>query len=261
MDPTGIYDLTKFKAFICYHEKSDYNSKAYTKIISDILGVAGVRSFVAHVERNRYSEVFDEVRNTILSKYCKYFIFINTQGSLIREEIIKEFKMAYPNGIGDNPKFFPFRYDSADVSNIEFKTKTGIKLEHNQATFTTEEQLVEAITKIIDTYKIGSNIPSQEELQRQIKLRNNLLYCSSLVQKRNNLDGKTLIELYVQNETILVKPDTWNKRDEYISDYTKWELQDFLQNNQRMIFVSASYGMEKTSWSYKITSGIFRKKI
>jgi len=81
------YDLTKFKVFICYHEKSSSNTKGYAKIISDILGVLGVTSFVAHLERNNYSERFDEVRKEILTRFCKYFIFINTHGSLDREQI------------------------------------------------------------------------------------------------------------------------------------------------------------------------------
>ena len=191
--PEAGYDLTKFKVFICYHEKSSSNTKGYAKIVSGILGVLGVTSFVAHLERNVYSERFDEVRNQILTKFCKYFIFINTQGSLDREEIIKEFNMAYPNGLTPNPKFIVFRHDSAEVNNTKFENETRIKLDYNQPTFTTEEELVQLVINMINTYEIGK-VPSAEELLKQVKLRNNLLHCSTLIQKRNNLDKKTLGE-------------------------------------------------------------------
>jgi len=254
------YDLTKFKVFICYHEKSSSNTKGYAKIISDILGVLGVTSFVAHLERNNYSERFDEVRKEILTRFCKYFIFINTHGSLDREQIIKEFNMAYPDGLSPNPKFIVFRHNSAEVNSTKFENETRIKLDYNQPTFTIEEELVQLVTNMIHTYKIGK-VPSTEELLKKVKLRNNLLHCASLIQKRNNLDKKILGELYVQNETVLVKPETWNTRDNDLLDFTEWKLNDFLQSNQRLIFVSASYGMGKTSWSYHVASQLAKKNL
>jgi uncharacterized protein YjbI with pentapeptide repeats len=192
--------------------------------------------------------------------FLEYFIFINTQGSLDREEIIREFNLAYPSGLTPNPKFIVFRHDSAEVNNKYFENKVRLKLEHNQPTFTTEDELVKLVTNMIHTYRIGK-LPSKEELLKQVKLRNNLLNYISQMKKTNNLDNKTLEELYIKNETILVRPETWNKRNEELLDFKEWKLQDFLQSNQRLIFVSASYGMGKTSWSYHLAADLAKKNL
>jgi hypothetical protein len=69
------YSLANFKVFICYREVN--NAKNFAEKIHDIFKIIDVYSFGAHLERKKYSEDFDEVRNEILNEVAEYFIFIN----------------------------------------------------------------------------------------------------------------------------------------------------------------------------------------
>jgi hypothetical protein len=164
------YDLSKFKVFVCYHEESDYDAKGFAEIVYYILNVIGVQAFVAHIERNKYSEDFDKTREKLIPA-CEYFIYINTEGGFIRPEIQKEFRIAYPNGLADKPKFLIFRYNSAKVIDSDFEAATGITLSHNQPTFNNERDLVELVKEMIETYHFAANVPSEEQLEKEVKLR------------------------------------------------------------------------------------------
>ena len=66
------YNLSKFKVFVCYHEKSDDDAKVFAETIYEILSIMGVKAFVAHIERNNYSEDFDMVREKIIPASAYY---------------------------------------------------------------------------------------------------------------------------------------------------------------------------------------------
>ena len=139
-------ELANYRIFICYNENSQNN--AYAEIINNVLKTVGVKAFVAHIERNKYSEDFDQIREKIIPA-SEYFIYINTQGGFARPEIQKEFKMAYPNGtFTTKPTLLVLRHDSAEFSNSEFETATGLKLGgYNQPKFNDEKELVESDEK------------------------------------------------------------------------------------------------------------------
>jgi uncharacterized protein YjbI with pentapeptide repeats len=122
----------------------------------------------------------------------------------------------------------------------------------------------EQLNEIIERNRTGDKSatdPTEEQLQKELKLRNYLKYCVSLIHKPNNLDNRTLNDLYIPNNAILVKAETWNTRDEMISDKTEWNVNSFLNSNQRLIFVSAVYGIGKTSWSYVLAAGLAQKNL
>jgi hypothetical protein len=169
------FDTSKFTVFICYHENErPEKNNVFAEIIHDFLDGYGVNSFIAHLERSKYSEVFDQVRKEILTiSTCKYFIFINTQGSLKRDEVIKEFNIAFPSALETTPKLLVLRHNSAQLTDPEFESKTGISLKgYNQAKFEDEGDLVKVTRNMLKTYDFNANIPSGEDLQKELKLKN-----------------------------------------------------------------------------------------
>ena len=74
----------------------------------------------------------------------------------------------------------------------------------------------EQLNEIIERNRITGETPTltEEQLQKELKLRNYLKYCVSLIHRPNNLDNKTLNDLYIPNNAILLNAETWNTRDE-----------------------------------------------
>src|SRR6266540_2877391 len=103
--------FSQFDSFISYYET---NAKPFAEIVRKILSAYDLKAFVAHVERKTYSENFDDVRDIVI-KSSKYFIFINTENALTRNQIFKEFMMAYPNGITEKPKLIILRHHASNV--------------------------------------------------------------------------------------------------------------------------------------------------
>lgn len=117
-----------YEAFVSYYELT---GKKFAEIIHTVFLDHGIKPFVAHLERRTFSGNFDSKRLTILKK-CKYFIFINSMGAFKREEIIKEFQMAYPHGPTHKPKIIIFRHSLRQLprTNEKFEKKTKF---HNMA--------------------------------------------------------------------------------------------------------------------------------
>lgn len=141
--------LENFDVFITYHETP--RAKKFAEIIKEYLyNEYQLFSFVAHLERNKYSADFDKVRESVI-KAAKFFLLINTEEALNRLEIIKEFKMAYPHGVKDSPILLVLRFDSPEVklTTSDFEQKTSIFLGTiNQAPFKDESDL-ESVTKYV----------------------------------------------------------------------------------------------------------------
>jgi tetratricopeptide (TPR) repeat protein len=155
-------DRFQFDTFISYNES---NAKGFVEIIQKILFSHGIESFVAHIQRKTYSEIFDDVRETVINS-CKYFIFVNTEGALDREQIIKEFKLAYPDGLKEKPHPIVFRYHESDVeySTRKFEDRTGIDLRQiNQIPFKDERELVQIV---IDFFNDQFNLVFLSKLKK-----------------------------------------------------------------------------------------------
>ena len=144
VDDKGFIN-TDFDAFISYYE---INGKKYATLAYTILLDKKIKPFVAHIERPKHSEDFDEKRKRILHN-CKYFIFINTMEALKRDEIIKEFKIAYPLGNVIKPKLLIYRHNIQYVprTDPEFEKATGIENFKiiNQHDFCDEDDLATAL--------------------------------------------------------------------------------------------------------------------
>ncbi len=242
--------LANHRIFVCYNENKQNN--AYAEIIYNILETVGVKAFVAHIERNKYSEDFDQIREKIIPA-SEYFIYINTQGAFSRPEVQKEFKMAYPNGtLTNNPTLLVFRHDSAEFSNAEFEKATGLKLGgYNQPKFNDENELVVLIKNIIKKYVLES----QAQKEKKLKIKKYLEYCESLINTRNKVDGRILEDLYVVPKSVVLDRSTWKLPDNEIVG-TNWNVEEhFLKvEKEKRVYVAASYGIGKTSWCYQLAA-------
>jgi hypothetical protein len=146
-------DIKKFTAFISYFE---HNGKKNAEIVREVLKEnRGISAFVAHIERNTYSDDFERVRREVINN-CDTFIFINTINSLSRPQIIEEFRLAYPNGYSESPKLHIF-YQSVignKRSSLEFEKAIGFEqnkiLTYNQHDFDSDDQLSTRARQLFD---------------------------------------------------------------------------------------------------------------
>ncbi|MGI0042418.1 MAG: NB-ARC domain-containing protein, partial [Nitrososphaeraceae archaeon] len=132
-----------YQAFVSYFEE---NGSSFADLIKKIISEEmGLNAFVAHIERPNYSGDFETPRTTII-RNSVLFIFINTIRSLTREEIIREFRLAYPNGYTNKPKLVIFyhKVSGNSRSDSQFIKKTELKYDiakYNQHDFVDKEEL------------------------------------------------------------------------------------------------------------------------
>lgn len=232
-----------------------------------ILAKGGVETFVAHIERNKHVEVFDEMRQKLLSTVVDYFIFVNTKGALSSTEVIKEFKMAFPSGRANRTKviIIHHRNNFPRPTSEEFKRKTGLTIANskNIPSFKDEDSLTDLICSLAKTYRITQMKLSEESVKKELRLIKYLKYCASLKETHNKLDDTILADMYLSNHSVLMEKQTWNLEDDKIStfDNKEWDVSDFLNKDHRLIIMGAPYGVGKTYFSLKLASDLASKKL
>jgi uncharacterized protein YjbI with pentapeptide repeats len=188
----------------------------------------------------------EEIENNILAE-----LYRALSGNYYHIKIVDELLHAVNNMCSG-------RLDQKDIK-ITYSNETE-QQELNHKTMTLE-QLNEIIERNRMTDETPSQVPTEEQLQKELKLRNYLKYCVSLIHRPNSLDSKSLNDLYIPNNAILLKADTWNTRDEEISEKSGWDSESFLKSEQRLVYVSAVYGIGKTSWSYELAADLATKNL
>ena len=96
-----------FDAFISYFEETGSDN---AETIRDNLKRYSINAFVAHIERRNYAGSFEEKINNVIAN-CRYFILLINIDTLGREQVVRECKRAYPNGLTEHPQFIIFRED------------------------------------------------------------------------------------------------------------------------------------------------------
>ena len=122
----------------------------YAETIKRNLERFGIRTFVAHLEKRKYSGNFRDKIDGAISK-CKYFILLVTIDTLDRIEVIRETRVAYSNHLTIHPKLIIFREDLEEVPRrySDFAEKTGINLsKENQHDFRTTSELASSIISL-----------------------------------------------------------------------------------------------------------------
>lgn len=262
--PYTDYNIQKFKVFICYRED---NGSLFAELTRMVLSKGNIESFVAHIERNKHAEAFDEMRQRLLATAVDFFIFINTDGALSRIEVIKEFNMAFPSGKPEGTKFIIMhhRNSSPRPTSEQIKVKTGLTIPKSQniPSFKNEDELVNLVCDIAETYNITSTKLSKENVKKELRLIKYLKYCISLKDTENKLDNTILSDLYIPNHCVLMEKNTWNLEDDKIAafDNQEWNVPEFLNSDKRLIVIGAPYGVGKTYFSYKLASDLATKTL
>lgn len=135
----------EYDVFVCYYEllASDHAATIYSALIE-----RGYRVFVAHLRRPYLSGDFHQIVDSVIEK-CKIFILINGIDALDRPEIIRETKIAFPNGNLKNHKLWIFRHSSQEIhrGHIKFTSETNIDLSlQMQIDFASVPELARAVT-------------------------------------------------------------------------------------------------------------------
>jgi uncharacterized protein YjbI with pentapeptide repeats len=256
--PNTSYNVSQFKVFICYKEE---NGNLFAELTRLVLLKGGIKSFVAHIERNKHAEDFDEMRRKLLDS-VPFFIFINTLDALSSLEVAKEFKMAFPDGKinGIIPIIIHFKVTSRRPTSSEIKEKTGVEIPKykNIPSFKDEDELVDLISNLCQTYEITHTKISRNSIKKELQLIKYLKYCYSLSRKENALDKKTLADMYIPNHCRLSEKKTWNLDDDTTSliNDKDWCVNEFLESSERYIVIGAPYGIGKTYFSFSLASNL-----
>lgn len=258
MDNDDSYSLQKFDAFICYRESEE--GRIFAEITKKVLfRECHLNSFVAHEPRKTYSANFDKLREKIIED-CKFFIFINSEGAFDSTEIKKEFRMAYQYIKSERLELIILRHNSPQVKyrNEQFELETGIDLSiPNQASFLNEANLLDVIPDVFNNEKYSPYLNKT----RAMLLEDYLKICITAVDKKDVLDKKSLNKIFVWNKTILISTDHWNTNEQEIpsSESEDWNIDKFLNSNERYVLVGAPFGIGKTSYSYMLAANMAEK--
>jgi uncharacterized protein YjbI with pentapeptide repeats len=254
------------KVFICYKEE---NGSLYAELIRLILLKVGITSFAAHLERNKHSMDFNEMRRKIL-KVVKFFIFINTEGALSRREVKKEFKMAYPNGDTANtasPFLIILHHKNGNrrPTPDDFKSKLGVvvRKSKNIPSFRDEDDLIDTICELAKSHNITSRKLNKNLIKSELRLVKYLKYCLSLKEFRSGLDNRMLSELYIPNDCVFTKISNWNVDDNLIptTNNNKWTVAEYLTGENKVAVIGSAYGIGKTYFSYNLASELASKAL
>ena len=145
--PNDDYDI-----FVSYDELT---GDEYAERVYNSLRRRGYKVFVAHIERPDRSGKFRDFIDRIIVN-CSTFILINTLDVPNRDEIIREFKQAFPKNDSTEDNFWVFRHDQTNVplTTDKFFKETGFDLsKENQSPFKTPANLAHAVLSKCDKKK------------------------------------------------------------------------------------------------------------
>ena len=175
--------LEEYDIFICYDETTakDYVSTLYSALTDR----RRYRVFAAHIKRDLMSGDFRGEYIDPIIKKSKIFILINSLDALNRSEVIREVKIAFPNGEIREHDFWVFREDKEDVKYVtdDFKNQTQISLENkNQNKFQNETDLVRIALRKCDnkrtyvTEEISTKSPPIQPFTLDLSLKSSIVF-------------------------------------------------------------------------------------
>jgi hypothetical protein len=201
---------SNFDAFVSYFEETG-NDNAET--IKRNLERYCIKTFVAHLERDKYSGDFRENIDNVIAN-CRYYILLINIDTLEREEVIREIKQAYPNGLTDHPCLVVFREDLEHVerSSEKFVNRTGIDIAAQyQHDFKNDSQLA---TKVTSLYKSANFVKVDERPDQQVEGRKKYVHDEAIlsrniaINKFKNKVYKISLWKYFEIKTFLFRSKT-----------------------------------------------------
>ncbi len=145
--------IEDYDVFVSYDELT---GEEYAERIFNSLKRRGYKVFVAHIERKVRSGEFEQYINRIIAK-CHTFILVNTLDTLDRDQVIREFRQAFPKNNPTEESFWVFRHDEINVPRItdKFFKNTGYDLsQENQTPFRTSTNLSHAVLSKCDKKRL-----------------------------------------------------------------------------------------------------------
>jgi hypothetical protein len=127
-----VYDF-----FVSYYENvaDDFAERVYKVLHRDF----GHTVYVNHMVRDKMPGDYELNIDNIIEN-CKVFILLNTRGALSRPQVIREVKVAFPDGdlFRHEPWFFREKSDDVPFGTDRFKEETKLDLKQvHQPSFAT----------------------------------------------------------------------------------------------------------------------------
>jgi tetratricopeptide (TPR) repeat protein len=189
-----------FDVFVSYYQML---AKDFAESIHEILTKNyKLKVYVNHLYQNVNQGEFRNIIDKII-KNCKIFILINSKYALSRSEIVREIKVAFPNGNVTKHDFWIFRQKNTKVplSTKEFNKETNIDLsKQNQPEFSTSEELKRIVDEVCE-------------------------YNLNKTEKNKSLPNST--PLFIYNKINISK--------EYINDFNKQSILDSYQKAENLL--------------------------
>jgi hypothetical protein len=117
-------------------------------VIAQEISRVRIHLYISVTEKPNYVGSFEERVNNVIAN-CRYFILLINIATLGREQVIRECKRAYPNGLTEHPKFVIFREDLECVERRSetFLNQTRIDIsKENQHDFRTNSELANRVS-------------------------------------------------------------------------------------------------------------------
>lgn len=118
----------------------------------------------------------------------------------------------------------------------EFNSNVIIQLEKEQSTN-------EDLKKLLHKWVIQTNF---KKILQYLKNAKNLFL------QKNQLDGKSLFDYYIENKTYKVPKNTWNNEEDKIKRKESWTIESFLYDDFNVEVIAAPFGIGKSSLAKKI---------
>ena len=264
----------EFDFFVSYYELT---GRHFAEKIKDALENYDAKAFVAHLERDKFSDSFQKYVDKKIEK-CKCFILVITKNALIRPEVIREVQKAFPNGRIKKRDFWVFRErkDTIQRTDINFETKTKIQLAQiNQHDFEYDSDLASQIMTLYESRKslADFSIKTQQNPHSVISIYDSFARVSKKIVydfenfKENEMRSKkpiieqlamTDLFQYFVSQTVFYDVRVKNPKTGKYDDLVKEEpglkfLLDWSETNSKLCILLGDYGTGKTSLSLQLT--------
>jgi tetratricopeptide (TPR) repeat protein len=197
-----------FDVFVSYHQQlaDDFAYSVYDVLTKNYK----LKVYVNHIFQNKNQGDFRYIIDEIIEN-CKIFILINSKYALSRSEVVREVKVAFPNGNTSKHDFWIFRKDDFNVplSTEKFKKETNIDLsKKNQPKFTTNTDLKRIVDEVYD-YKYNKNYVKPQNNQPLPNLSPSIVYNKINISEEyaNNFNKKSIPDLYQKAGQLLIESD------------------------------------------------------
>jgi tetratricopeptide (TPR) repeat protein len=204
----------EYDFFVSYYERvaDDLAERVYDILTKDF----GYRVYANHIIRDKTPGDFELNIDKVIQK-CKVFVLINSRGALSRNQVIREIKVAFPEGDLLTRELWIFREKSDDVpfGTEDFKMETNIDLKRiQQSPFVSPGGLGRAVHKLCQSRKKYITPSSRTAISPGVFLytpRRLTLTVKATITDVNIDQLREEAKTYLQNEEYMKALDKYNQ--------------------------------------------------